>query len=135
MSDRPSDHRGPSPAGLALLVIGSLVLAAATLLGGRGDVELGVGYGSQEGEVTCPPAAADGAECTAMTVVNTWDVPHGALCGLVGSYRHSWLTGGGTELRIDRLRPWYSAPFFLVVEPNDPGGNSYAVPGVRCIAA
>jgi hypothetical protein len=117
-----------------LLVVGSLLLVAATFLAGRGDVELGVGYRSEEGEAACPDAAADGAICTRLAVVNTWDAPQGALCELVGSYRHSWLTGGGPQLRIDTLRPWYSAQFTLVVEPDHPGSNSYHEGGVRCIA-
>ena len=115
MSDRGVGRAGPSRAGLALLVAGSLVLTAAALLAGRGDVELGVGYRSEDGEAACPPAVAEGARCTDLAVVNTSDAPQGAVCELSGSVRHAWLTGGGTEFRSARLRPWYSASFTLVV--------------------
>jgi hypothetical protein len=127
------EHRGRPGTSVVLVAMGSLPLMWAAFLGGRGDLELGVGYRSAEGGISCPADAAPGAECTALAVVNTSDEPHGAVCMLGGSIENSWLTGGGVELQLERMRPWYSAPFTLVVEPAGPKGG-HRFPVVECIA-
>ncbi len=118
----------------ASVVAGSFLITLALLLAGRGDQELSVSYRTEWNEAPCPTTVADSALFTALAVVNSSPEPHGARCTLVGRYHHAWLTGGGTELLIDRIQPWYSAPFVLVVEPDHPSGNSYSTPIVRCVA-
>jgi len=116
------------------VIAGSLLITLALFKAGRGDLELSVSYRTDWNEAPCPVAAAEDALCTELAVVNSNAEPHGALCVLVGRYRHAWLIGGGEELLVDRIQPWYSAPFVLAVGPDHEDGNSYSVPGVRCVA-